>query len=480
MPKTSRPPSCIAVQCPECSVFVEFDLPRSDEPALCQVSCYSCKKNFPMDVSEVPFWKAGESADAARSAPADEKAKAKATASPSASASSAQSPPPKPKRKDGRTKGTDEMPLETEYYEWLEVSPSASQAEIKKKYYVLALKYHPDKNPSEEAEEKFKQISEAYQVLSDPNLRSQYNELGAEKNRVDSSMVDPTAFFNQLFGGERFVSMIGELNIISELSRVAEEAMEEEETGAKDAKAIEGTPLSVTEAEKDARKVEKRRKKEELNKRRQETDERNMARVKELSENLKQKLAIYVENTEAEPTAAMAAWEAQIKAEAEDLKIESLGVELLHTIGNIYRFQAKKYLEKQEFLGGFRGVYHTFKETGQIMSGAYSTIKAALDLERTYAELAKAEENNISEEEKQRLEETAAKKALEALWKSGRLEIENILRETCNQVLHDKHADKKQLKRRAVALKAMGDIYAHVKPDPDQLPNPFMPFETTA
>ncbi|KAJ1645663.1 DnaJ-like protein [Coemansia erecta] len=468
MPKTSRPPSCIAVQCPECKVFVEFDLPQSDEPALCQVTCYSCKKDFPMDVSEVPFWKANTK---------PRNGQQKKTAS-SSSASSAQSP--KPKRKDGRTKGTDEDPLETEYYEWLEVSPGATQAEIKKKYYVLALKYHPDKNPSEEAEEKFKQISEAYQVLSDPKLRSQYNELGAEKNRVDASMVDPTAFFNQLFGGERFVSMIGELNIISELSRVAEEAMDEEESGAKDSKAIEGTASSATEDEKEARKAEKKRKKDEINKRRQETEERNMARVKELSDNLKQKLAIYVENTEAEPAAAMAAWEAQIKAEAEDLKVESLGVELLHTIGNIYRFQAKKYMEKQEFLGGFRGVYHSFKETGQIMSGAYSTIKAALDLERTYAELAKAEENNISEEEKQRLEETAAKKALEALWKSGRLEIENILRETCNQVLHDKLADKKQLKRRAVALKAMGDIYAHVKPDPDQLPNPFMPFESGA
>ncbi|KAJ1724244.1 DnaJ-like protein [Coemansia erecta] len=475
MSKTSRPPSCVTVQCPECSTFVEFDLPKSSEPSACKVACFSCKKPFPMDVSEVPFWKPASSDTTARSA-----------ATPGASDAdgakqSATSPPPRPKRKDGRTKGTDEEPLETEYYDWLEVSPTASPSEIKKKYYVLALKYHPDKNPSAEAEEKFKQISEAYQVLSDPKMRSQYNELGAEKNRDDANMVDPTAFFNMLFGGERFVSMIGELNIISELTRVAEEAMEEEENGAKDAKAIEGTPPATpSEDEKDARKIEKRRKKEELTKKRLETEERNMARVKELSENLKQKLAIYVENTEAEPAAAMAAWEAQIKAEAEDLKVESLGVELLHTIGNVYRFQAKKYMEKQEFLGGFRGVYHSFKETGQIMSGAYSTIKAALDLERTYAELAKAEENNISAEEKQRLEETAAKKALEALWKSGRLEIENILRETCNQVLHDKQVDKKVIKRRAVALKSMGDIYAHVKADPDQLPNPFMPFEAGA
>ncbi|KAJ1883423.1 DnaJ-like protein, partial [Coemansia sp. S17] len=141
---------------------------------------------------------------------------------------------------------------------------------------------------------------------------------------------------------------------------------------------------------------------------------------------------------------------------------------------------AKKYLEKQEFLGGFRGVYQSFKETGQIMSGTYSTIKAAMDLQRTYIELGKLEENSIPPEEKQRLEEAAAKKALEVLWKTGRLEIESILRNTCNVVLHDKNVDKKILRRRAIALKAMGDVYAHVKPDPDQVPNPFMPFETGA
>ncbi|KAJ2359904.1 DnaJ-like protein, partial [Coemansia sp. RSA 2607] len=199
MSKTSRPPSCVTVQCPECSTFVEFDLPKSSEPSVCNVACFSCKKPFPMDVSEVPFWKSASSDTTARSAATSNASDA------DGAKQSATSPPPRPKRKDGRTKGTDEEPLETEYYEWLEVSPTASASEIKKKYYVLALKYHPDKNPSAEAEEKFKQISEAYQVLSDPKLRSQYNELGAEKNREDANMVDPTAFFNMLFGGERFV-----------------------------------------------------------------------------------------------------------------------------------------------------------------------------------------------------------------------------------------------------------------------------------
>ncbi|KAJ1965636.1 DnaJ-like protein [Dipsacomyces acuminosporus] len=474
MSKPSRPPTCIAVQCPLCSQFVEFDLPKGTEPAACTVSCYSCSKTFPMDVSEVPFW----NPQATRNTGANASKDSAATTNDGAQSSTA-SPPPRPKRKDGRTKGTDEEPLETEYYEWLEVSPTATQSEIKKKYYVLALKYHPDKNPSPEAEEKFKQISEAYQVLSDPKARHQYNELGAEKNREENAMVDPTFFFNQLFGGERFVNMIGELNIISELNSVVEEHEEEEEASAKDGKAID-SGTTTTEDEKQAKKMEKKRRKEELTKKQHEAEERNKARVAKLAENLKAKLDIYVENTQADPKRALAAWEAQIQAEAEDLKMESLGVELLHTIGSIYHFKANKFHEKQEFLGGFRGVYQSFKETGQIIGGAYTTIKAAMDLQRTYAELAKAEERNISAEEKQRLEEMAAKKALEALWKSGKLEIENILREVCDKVLSDTSVDKKVLKRRAVALKAMGDIYSKVVADPDQIPNPFMPFETGA
>ncbi|KAJ2027642.1 DnaJ-like protein [Coemansia sp. S2] len=467
MGKSSRPPTCIAVQCPACTEFVEFDLPKSNEQPQCSVTCFSCKNDFPMDVGDVPFWKSSGKASAAD-------AGTRSASNPGASSAEPRSPS-KPKRKDGRAKGTDEAPLETEYYEWLEVTPTATQAEIKKKYYVLALKYHPDKNPSAEAEDKFKQISEAYQVLSDPKQRHQYNELGAEKNREDNAMVDPAFFFNQLFGGERFVSMIGELNIISDLTQAAEEGEADEEAAAKNGKAIESDSHAT-----DKEKEERRRKKEELFKKQQEAEERRIARVKELSDTLRQKLAIYVENTEADPTTALSAWEAQVKAEAEDLKTESLGVELLHTIGGVYRFQAKKYLEKQEFLGGFRGVYQSFKETGQIMSGTYSTIKAAMDLQRTYIELGKLEENSIPPEEKQRLEEAAAKKALEVLWKTGRLEIESILRNTCNVVLHDKNVDKKILRRRAIALKAMGDVYAHVKPDPDQVPNPFMPFETGA
>lgn len=64
-----------------------------------------------------------------------------------------------------------------DYYEILGVSKNASAEEIKKAYRKLALKYHPDRAGKESAE-KFKEINEAYQVLSDPKKRSQYDQFG--------------------------------------------------------------------------------------------------------------------------------------------------------------------------------------------------------------------------------------------------------------------------------------------------------------
>ncbi|XP_017262252.1 dnaJ homolog subfamily B member 6b isoform X2 [Kryptolebias marmoratus] len=69
-----------------------------------------------------------------------------------------------------------------EYYQILGVRKSATQEDIKKAYRKLALKWHPDKNPDnkDEAEKKFKELSEAYEVLSDENKRSIYDRYGKE------------------------------------------------------------------------------------------------------------------------------------------------------------------------------------------------------------------------------------------------------------------------------------------------------------
>ena len=71
-----------------------------------------------------------------------------------------------------------------DYYQILGVERKASAEDIKKAYRKLAMKYHPDRNPGDKAsEEKFKEINEAYQVLSDKEKRARYDQLGASYNQ---------------------------------------------------------------------------------------------------------------------------------------------------------------------------------------------------------------------------------------------------------------------------------------------------------
>src|SRR6186997_1083629 len=68
--------------------------------------------------------------------------------------------------------------MATDYYGTLGVSPQASDDEIKKAYRRLARQYHPDVNPDPEAQERFKEISRAYEILSDPQKRAAFDRGG--------------------------------------------------------------------------------------------------------------------------------------------------------------------------------------------------------------------------------------------------------------------------------------------------------------
>jgi len=99
--------------------------------------------------------------------------------------------------------------MKEDYYDILGVSKSASDSEIKKAYRKQALKYHPDKNPGDtEAEEKFKKAAEAYEVLSDSDKRTRYDQFGHQAfdgtagfNGGGMNMDDIFSQFGDIFGG---------------------------------------------------------------------------------------------------------------------------------------------------------------------------------------------------------------------------------------------------------------------------------------
>lgn len=89
------------------------------------------------------------------------------------------------------------------YYKILGVEKSATRKDISKAFRKLALKYHPDKNPNNKAsEEKFKEITEAHEVLSDPEKRKKYNTLRANWNQYQAGGGGFEDFFSQ-FGGHK-------------------------------------------------------------------------------------------------------------------------------------------------------------------------------------------------------------------------------------------------------------------------------------
>ena len=97
--------------------------------------------------------------------------------------------------------------MNNEYYELLGINKSANENEIKKAYRKLAIIYHPDKSPAdnkEEYTEKFKQISEAYEVLSDPEKKKKYDMFGKDAVNMENGGMnggtDPFDIFKQFFG----------------------------------------------------------------------------------------------------------------------------------------------------------------------------------------------------------------------------------------------------------------------------------------
>jgi len=91
-----------------------------------------------------------------------------------------------------------------DYYKILGVEKSATKDDISKAFRKLALKYHPDKNPNDKAaEEKFKEITEAHEVLSDSEKRAKYDKLGANWKQYQSSGGGFEDFFSQFGGGRR-------------------------------------------------------------------------------------------------------------------------------------------------------------------------------------------------------------------------------------------------------------------------------------
>ncbi|XP_034458979.1 dnaJ homolog subfamily B member 5 [Hippoglossus hippoglossus] len=102
-------------------------------------------------------------------------------------------------------------PMGKDFYKILGATPESNDDEIRKAYRKMALKFHPDKNSEADAEDRFKEIAEAYEILTDPKKRSIYDQFGEEglKNGMSVSMAGQTNVFRNNFHGDSHANFHG-------------------------------------------------------------------------------------------------------------------------------------------------------------------------------------------------------------------------------------------------------------------------------
>ena len=328
---------------------------------------------------------------------------------------------------------------DTSYYDALEVTPDTEASKMKRQYYLLARKYHPDKvgKDNKEAADKFSDIAEAYQVLSDPELRSIYDTEGKDGLSADRTGVatdgvnkpDPAILFAFLFGSDKFGEYTGRLATATS--------------------ALVADSPKITPSE--ARILQYRR-------------------VTRLALKLAERLAPWVEE---DYDGAKAIW----TSAAEDLCQASYGTELLHLIGKIYSLQSHRILGSSRSGMGMPSIAQWAKAQQSKMKDSAETSKAKRDglmagmtmmtlQQKHQAEIAKATTDEEKKKLKAAMEQQLMLAKLNVYWTTTVVDLTTTLHEVVEMVLHDQSVNKDTRIRRAYGLKHLGEMFMECKGRP--------------
>jgi len=286
---------------------------------------------------------------------------------------------------------------ETKYYDALAVAVDVEESKIKRAYYIQARKWHPDKNPSEEAKTKFQEIGEAYQVLGDEKLRAIYDREGEEglsADKTDAAVdnLDPSLIFTFLFGSDSFNDIVGRLSLVTQQLVVG----------------ADGDPTTSSVTNEQLMELERRR-------------------VLRLALALRKRIQTYVDGNIEH---AKATW----KEEGARLVEVRYGEELLNTVGRTYGLVAT------QVIGSF----------GEGMSAN----KQAFDMK--YDAMKKAQD---AAKKTQGGEEDALPSMIEMMWSMTVIDITGTIREVVMKLCKDSAVSSEIQKKRANAIRELGAVW---------------------
>ncbi|CCH60921.1 hypothetical protein TBLA_0D04240 [Henningerozyma blattae CBS 6284] len=365
------------------------------------------------------------------------------------------------------------MVKDMEYYDVLGIQPDATPAEIKKAYRRKAMQTHPDKHPDDpDAQSKFQAVGEAYQVLSDPQLKSRYDQFGKDDAVPQAGFEDAEEYFTVIFGGEGFRDWIGEFSLFKQMGDVDEMGLDEtlndsSESGNNtpngnatgDITKHNGKTSSTDQKAKLSK--EQKEKLMEMEKKRRE----DMAKqVNELTKKLNDKISDYLLAVKG---GHLKEFTTKLNQEIEELKLESFGLELLYLIARVYKTRASNFIMSKK-THGFSKLFTGARENARSVKATYNLLSTGLEAQKAMEQMSDVDTDKLDDIERVKFENEMAGKALGVMWAMSKFELEKKLKEVCNKILTDKSVPSKERVAKAKAMIFLADRFASAKRSPEE------------
>jgi curved DNA-binding protein CbpA len=391
-------------------------------------------------------------------------------------------------KEEGAASGPERPVKDRIYYDLLGVSTNATQAEIKKAYYVKARKCHPDKNPGDPtAPGRFQDLGHAYQTLANEQLRAAYDrdgQLDDKDGKNGSSLqmhdIDPYVFFAVMFGSDSVAPYIGELWIANKADSFLKDSKLAQELANNMSDSPEQTPPENVQQQREDR-IKQLLEEDDLSQRKRQVT---------CAMNLRDRVSSYVNQYTEDPETAASEFVLTVQAEAAEICQSAFGHVFCTTIGRTLELEAMEYLgwTKVPILGSWdahsaslQKKATNFSNNVKVLGAGISAVRAGSKAMKHVESVQKQQQakqqekqepstnnnNNATASAPSPLDSNQAKETMEKLedtlpailelaWAINVRDITKTLKHVCHKLFYDFAAEKEVRIQRAEAVRILG------------------------